>query len=75
MTTGPRVLRFEKRYLHKSGQTLWGEVSSTLICDGEGKPSYFIAQILDIGKRKRAEETAQRAHDELERAWRKGRLS
>ena len=36
--SGPRIQRLEKRYLHKSGQVLWGEVSSTLICDAEGKP-------------------------------------
>ena len=62
----PRIQRLEKRYLHKSGQVLWGEVSSTLICDAEGKPSYFITQVLDISERKRAEEALKKAHDELE---------
>ena len=64
--SGLRIHRLEKRYLHKSGGILWGEVSSTLLCDAEGKPSYFIAQVLDIRKRKRAEEALQKAHDELE---------
>ena len=64
--SGPRIQRLEKRYLHKSGQVLWGEVSSTLICDAEGKPSYFIAQVLDISERKQAEEALKKAHDELE---------
>ena len=54
--SGPRIQNLEKRYLHKSGQVLWGEVSSTLIHDANGKPSYFITQVLDIGERKRAEE-------------------
>ena len=54
--SGPRIMRFDKRYLHKSGQVLWGEVSAALICDSEGKPSYFIAQVLDISERKRSEE-------------------
>jgi PAS domain S-box-containing protein len=62
----PRIQRFDKRYFHKSGQFLWGEVSYTLICDAEGKPSYFIAQVLDICERKRAEEALKKAHDELE---------
>ncbi len=66
LTSGPRILRFEKRYLHKDGQVRWGEVSATLICDTEGKPSYFITQVLDITRRKRAEEALQKAHDELE---------
>jgi PAS domain S-box-containing protein len=61
-----RIQRLEKRYLHKSGQVVWGEVSSTLIRDSDGKPSYFIAQVLDISERKRAEEILKKAHDELE---------
>ncbi|MBN2296226.1 MAG: PAS domain S-box protein [Pirellulales bacterium] len=61
-----RIRRFKKRYLHKSGQVLWGEVSSTLICDAEGEPSYFIAQVLDITEQKRAEEALKKAHHELE---------
>jgi PAS domain S-box-containing protein len=65
LISGPRLLRFEKRYLHKSGQVLWGEVRSTLVCDAKGNPSHFIGQVLDIGKRKRAEEALKRALDEL----------
>jgi PAS domain S-box-containing protein len=65
--SGPRLLRFEKRYIHKSGTPLWGEVSSTLICDTEGKPDYFVTQVLDITERKRAEEALKQSHDELER--------
>ncbi len=61
-----RIQRLEKRYLHKSGQVLWGEVSSTLIFDAEEKPSYFITQVLDISERKQAEEALKKAHDELE---------
>ena len=48
LASGPRILRFEKRYLHKDSRVLWGEASSTLICDTEGNPSYFITQVLDI---------------------------
>ena len=64
--SGPRIQRLEKRYLPKTGQVVWGEVSSNLICDAEGKPDYFITQVLDITKRKRAEEALKKAHDELE---------
>ncbi|MGB7735729.1 MAG: PAS domain S-box protein [Thermoguttaceae bacterium] len=59
--------RLEKPYLHKCGQVVWGEVSSTLMHDTEGKPDYFITQILDITERKRADEALKKAHDELER--------
>jgi PAS domain S-box-containing protein len=61
-----RIQRLEKRYLHKSGQVVWGEVSSALICDAEGKPSYFITQVLNITERKQAEEALKKAHNELE---------
>ena len=64
--TMTRIQSLEKRYLHKSGQVLWGEVSSTLIFDVEGKPSYFIAQVLDISERKRNEEALKKAYNELE---------
>ena len=57
------IQRFEKRYLHKSGQVLWGEISSVLICDAQGKPSYFIAQVLEITERKRAEESLRQSEE------------
>ena len=63
--SGPRIQRLEKRYLHKSGQVLWGEVSSTPVCDAEGKPSYLIAQVLDIGERKQAEEALRKSERTL----------
>ena len=37
--SGLRIQRLEKRYLHKSGRVIWGEVSSTLICDADGSPT------------------------------------
>jgi PAS domain S-box-containing protein len=62
--TGPRIQRLEKRYLHKSGRVIWGEVSSHLICDADGKPDHFITQILDITERKRGEEALRRQSEE-----------
>jgi PAS domain S-box-containing protein len=62
--SGPRIQRLEKRYLHKSGWVIWGEVSSNLICDADGKPDYFITQVLDITERKRGEEALLRQRDE-----------
>ena len=46
--------RHEKRYLAKNGQTVWGEVSISLIRDPLGNARYSIAQVLDITERKRA---------------------
>ncbi|MDA8483700.1 PAS domain S-box protein [Pseudomonas resinovorans] len=48
--------RLEKRYLHKSGREIWGLLAVSLVRDHEGEPLYFISQIEDIDRRKRAEE-------------------
>lgn len=49
------VQRYEKRYIHKSGRTVWGEVSVRIVPDAAGSPAFAIAHILDITDRKRAE--------------------
>jgi PAS domain S-box-containing protein len=47
--------RFEKRYIHKSGRILYGEVSSSLVRTAQGEPLHFIYHVQDITKRKEAE--------------------
>jgi PAS domain S-box-containing protein len=47
---------FEKRYFHKDGHVVWGQVSSSLVRDAQGKPQYFISHVQDITQRKKAEE-------------------
>ena len=47
--------RFSKRYLHKSGATVWGEVSTRLHRDANGAPVFFITSILDYTERKALE--------------------
>lgn len=39
---------FNKRYLRKDGGIVWGQVSSALIRDQEGKPDSFITIVQDI---------------------------
>ncbi|MCY1216596.1 putative diguanylate cyclase DgcE [compost metagenome] len=48
--------RLEKRYRHKGGREIWGLLAVSLVRDHDGEPLYFIAQIEDIDRRKRAEE-------------------
>ncbi len=48
--------RFEKRYLHKNGDTVWADVSTTLQRNAQGIPLYLITSIVDITERKRVEE-------------------
>lgn len=50
------IYRYEKRYIKKSGDEVWADVSYTLLLDDEGYPMYFITSIVNINERKRAEE-------------------
>jgi PAS domain S-box-containing protein len=48
-------IRFIKRYLHKTGSVVWGDVSISLRRDHEDQPLYFMTAVLDITERKQAE--------------------
>ncbi len=48
--------RWEKRYIHKNGNIIWVDISTTLQRDNKGNPQYFITSIVDITERKQAEE-------------------
>lgn len=67
-SSGENIHFFDKRYLHKSGKILWGEVTTTFICDAEGEPSYAIAQVVDINERKQADEERKQAEAALKKA-------
>jgi PAS domain S-box-containing protein len=54
LTDGSSFQGVEKRCLHKSGKVLHGECSGSLIRDADGKALYFVAEVLDITERKRA---------------------
>lgn len=45
-----------KRYVHKNGSILWGDVSFALIRDHNGNPLHFITTIVDVTERKQAED-------------------
>jgi len=47
---------FEKRYFHKDGHVVWGRISSALVRDKSGAPTYFISHILDLTESKLSEE-------------------
>jgi len=38
---------YEKRFLHKSGRTLWGQLTVALVRDPDDKPSYFVTLVQD----------------------------
>jgi PAS domain S-box-containing protein len=51
-----RVYRLEKRYLCKDGRVMWADVSSVFVPASGSNPGFFSVVIVDITKRKRAEE-------------------
>jgi PAS domain S-box-containing protein len=57
ITEGIGLRRFEKRCLHKSGRIVYTESSASLIRNRNGEPRYLVGGVLDITKRKEAEET------------------
>jgi PAS domain S-box-containing protein len=58
-----KTVRFDKRYLHKDGKTVWTEISSALVCDASGKPLHFVTQVIDITERKQAEEALRESEE------------
>ncbi len=67
--------QWEKRYIHKSGHTVWGYLTCSLVRDADRKPLHFISQVQDITERKEAERTLReseerfRALTELSSDW------
>lgn len=51
----------EKRWIHKTGRTVWGNLNATLVRDQFGKPLYFIMQLQDVTKRKEAEDLLRKS--------------
>jgi two-component system, cell cycle sensor histidine kinase and response regulator CckA len=56
---------FEKRYFHKQGHIIWGQISSSIIRDEKGDPLCFISHVQDISQRKHAEKALRESEVEL----------
>ena len=57
---------FEKRYVTKSGNMIWGQVTSSLVQDENGAPLFFVSQLKEITKRKMAEKQLLETSKQLE---------
>jgi PAS domain S-box-containing protein len=55
--------QWEKRYIHKNGNIVWVEISSSLLRDSNGEPLYSICEINDITARKLAEESLRKSEE------------
>lgn len=50
----------EKRYVHRSGRSVWVFLSASLVRDAGGRPLYFVVQVQDITQGKRDKENLER---------------
>src|SRR5205823_4728867 len=57
----------ERRFVHASGETVWGLLGATLVSSSEGAPLYVLVQVEDITARKRVEDQLvfRAMHDDL----------
>ncbi|MBN1264007.1 MAG: PAS domain S-box protein [Anaerolineales bacterium] len=58
--------RMEKRFIRKDGSIAEGLLVAAMIYDSHSMPQHFMGQVLDITKRKEAEEEVRRINQELE---------
>jgi len=58
--------RWEKRYLHKDGSTIWGDIHTVLHRDASGNPLHFITTINNITKRRIFEEALTESEQRFE---------
>lgn len=56
----------EKRFLHKDGRLVWGQMTATLVRRASGETYYLLSIVEDITERKRAEEALMRLNEQLE---------
>jgi PAS domain S-box-containing protein len=60
--------RIEKRYVKKSGEIVWADVTATMVPDAKGMPLYVIGIAQNVTERRRAEAELLRAKDAAEAA-------
>lgn len=63
---------FQKVYLHRNGQPVWGQVSSSLIRNDTGEAMYFISHVMDITERRQAEEALKQSEEKFRSAFMTG---
>jgi PAS domain S-box-containing protein len=59
------AFRMEKRYRHKEGRTIWGDMSCALVRDAQGTPLYLVVHVQELTERKQVEQEARDRADEL----------
>ncbi|MFN7783574.1 MAG: PAS domain S-box protein [Lysobacterales bacterium] len=62
--------QLRKRYITREGATVWAVLAASLVRDGDGRPLYFVQQVLDITTRVRAEEALRASEAKLSELFR-----
>jgi PAS domain S-box-containing protein len=57
--------KLEKRFVRKNGETIWVELTRTLVCNEKGKPLYALGVVLDISDRKNVEKVLRESVERL----------
>jgi diguanylate cyclase (GGDEF)-like protein/PAS domain S-box-containing protein len=70
------LFRCEFRIRRPDGKRLWVDLTTSLVCDDDGKPLYRLSQIVDIDARRRAAEELQHLadHDALSGVYNRRRF-
>ncbi len=55
--------RLDKRYVHSSGREVWVSLTASLVRRADGQPLHYVAQVEDIGERRRATAELQAERD------------
>ncbi len=58
-----RFYQLEKRYLHRDGHSVWIRLTASLVRGALGQPLHAVAQVEDIGERRRLEATLAGSRD------------
>lgn len=58
----------EKRYITKTGEVVWANLTVAIVRDESNNPEYFISVLEDIGDRKLIEQEQDRLNEELKRS-------
>ena len=57
--------RLEKRFIRKSGESIWVELTRSLVCDEKGQPLHSVGVVLDISDRKHVERVLRESVERL----------
>ena len=60
--------QLDKRYIHKDGSVIWGQISVSSVKNEMGRITYFVVQVQDITERKKNELLLSNYKDLLERS-------